>query len=78
MPEDVYQCAKVSKILQMMEKGNTANFKDKCLDEIDVNMDEIEDYLLEEEDGKGRMSLVLVSRNSYKPLRGRGFMLTTI
>lgn len=47
-----------------MEKGNTAKFKDKCLDEIDVNMEEIEDYLLEEENEKGKISFVVENMNS--------------
>lgn len=29
LPEDVYQTAKVAKILQLMEKGNAAEFKNK-------------------------------------------------
>lgn len=42
LPQDIYQVAKVSKILQLMEKGNAADFKNKCLDEIDIDMDHIE------------------------------------
>lgn len=39
----MYQIAKVSKILQLMEKGNAAQFKNKSLDEIDIDMEYIED-----------------------------------
>lgn len=43
----------------MMEKGNATKFKNKRLDEIDINMQEIEDYLLEEEeDEKGKLSFL--------------------
>lgn len=38
MPENVYQTAKVAKVLQLMEKGNAAEFKNKSLDEIDIDM----------------------------------------
>ncbi|VEN48702.1 unnamed protein product, partial [Callosobruchus maculatus] len=41
LPQDIYQIAKVSKILQIMEKGNAANFKNRTLEEIDVDMDDI-------------------------------------
>lgn len=41
LPEDIYQIAKVSKILQIMEKGCAADFKNKCLEEIDINVNEI-------------------------------------
>jgi hypothetical protein len=34
--------AKVSKILQLMEKGNAADFKNKSLDEIDIDMKNVE------------------------------------
>lgn len=33
--------AKVSKILQLMETGNAAKFKNKSLDEIDIDMETI-------------------------------------
>ncbi|CAH0556796.1 unnamed protein product, partial [Brassicogethes aeneus] len=45
LPQDVYQIAKVSKILQIMEKGNAAEFKNKTLEEIDIDMNEIESVL---------------------------------
>ncbi|XP_068898893.1 uncharacterized protein [Tenebrio molitor] len=49
LPQDVYQTAKVSKILQMMEKGNATHFKNKSLDEIDININEaLEDETDEE------------------------------
>lgn len=40
LPDDVYQTAKIAKILILMENGKAANFKGKSLDEIEVNMDE--------------------------------------
>ncbi|KAI4468115.1 hypothetical protein MML48_2g00008774 [Holotrichia oblita] len=43
LPQDIYQVAKISKILQLMEQGNAAQFKNKCLEEIDIDMENIED-----------------------------------
>ncbi|KAK4885602.1 hypothetical protein RN001_001873 [Aquatica leii] len=43
LPQDIYQVAKVSKILQLMEKGNIAQFKNKCLEEIDIDMESVEE-----------------------------------
>ncbi|XP_046402981.1 uncharacterized protein LOC124168756 [Ischnura elegans] len=40
LPDDVYQAAKISKILLLMEKGEAADFKGKNLDEIDINLEE--------------------------------------
>lgn len=42
LPQDIYQVAKVSKILQLMEKGNADNYKNKSLDEIEVDMENID------------------------------------
>lgn len=39
LPENVYQTAKVAKILQLMEKGNADEFKNKSLDQINIDMD---------------------------------------
>ncbi|KAK4885601.1 hypothetical protein RN001_001872 [Aquatica leii] len=43
LPQDIYQVAKVSKILQLIEKGNIAQFKNKCLEEIDIDMESVEE-----------------------------------
>ncbi|KAI4463225.1 hypothetical protein MML48_4g00006583 [Holotrichia oblita] len=43
LPQDIYQVAKISKILQLMEQGNATQFKNKCLEEIDIDMENIED-----------------------------------
>lgn len=59
MPQDVFQIAKVSKILQIMEKGNAAQFKNKSLEEIDIDMNEVE---VEKEDRQ----LSTVSRGKKK------------
>lgn len=40
LPDDVYQTAKISKLLLLMENGNAGNFKGKTLDEININMEE--------------------------------------
>lgn len=40
LPDDVYQTAKISKLLLLMEKGAAAEYKGKALDEIDLNLEE--------------------------------------
>ncbi|KAJ8969282.1 hypothetical protein NQ314_001820 [Rhamnusium bicolor] len=40
LPDDVYQTAKVSKILMLMENGKAADFKGKSLDEIEIDLEE--------------------------------------
>lgn len=52
LPDDVYQTAKICKILLSMESGTAANFKGKTLDEIEINMEEdlIEEDNFEERD----------------------------
>lgn len=42
LPQDLYQIAKVWKILQLIEKGEACSFKNKTLDEIDIDMESIE------------------------------------
>jgi hypothetical protein len=39
LPDDVYQTAKISKLLLLMEKGEAAQFKGKTLDEINIDLD---------------------------------------
>lgn len=54
MPQDVYQVAKISKLLQLIESGEIAQFANKNLEEIDMtnvleeNVDEINDKNEEE------------------------------
>ncbi|KAG5899432.1 hypothetical protein JTB14_033623 [Gonioctena quinquepunctata] len=40
LPDDVYQTAKISKLLLLMEKGEASQFKGKTLDEINLNLEE--------------------------------------
>ncbi|CAH0555139.1 unnamed protein product [Brassicogethes aeneus] len=40
LPDDVYQTAKISKLLMVMEKGGANEYKGKSLDEININMEE--------------------------------------
>ncbi|KAI4463231.1 hypothetical protein MML48_4g00000646 [Holotrichia oblita] len=40
LPDDVYQTAKISKLLILMEKGQAGEFKGKSLDDINLNMEE--------------------------------------
>lgn len=40
LPDDVYQTAKISKLLMVMEKGGANEYKGKSLDEINIDMEE--------------------------------------
>lgn len=40
LPDDVYQTAKICKLLLMMEEGSAAKYKGKNLNEIDLNMED--------------------------------------
>lgn len=52
LPDDIYQTAKISKILLLMERGQAGEFKGKNLEDINVNLDEdlmcVEDENIEE------------------------------
>lgn len=37
LPEDIYQTAKVSKLLILMDKGNASDFQGKMLKDIDIH-----------------------------------------
>nr|CAI5864196.1 unnamed protein product [Callosobruchus analis] len=62
LPQDVYQIAKISKILQIMEKGSAAEFKNKTLEEIDIDMNETE--TIEEDDNGNSHSTVTLGNKS--------------
>nr|CAH7730174.1 unnamed protein product [Callosobruchus chinensis] len=70
LPQDVYQIAKISKILQIMEKGSAAEFKNKTLDEIDIDMNETE-TIEEDDDGNSHSTVTLGSKNVTKNSDGR-------
>lgn len=40
MPDDVFQTAKISKLLYLMEKGKVAQYKNMNLDEIELDLNE--------------------------------------
>ncbi|KAF5276274.1 hypothetical protein FQA39_LY06623 [Lamprigera yunnana] len=40
LPDDVNQTAKITKLLLLMEKGTTAEYKGRCLEEINLNLEE--------------------------------------
>lgn len=40
LPDDIFQTAKIAKLLMLMERGDAAKYKGKTLEEIDVKMDE--------------------------------------
>lgn len=48
LPNDVYQTAKISKLLLLNETGQAPLFKGKTLDEIDVNLDIIDEDSVDE------------------------------
>ncbi|CAG9773507.1 unnamed protein product [Ceutorhynchus assimilis] len=55
LPDDVYQTAKISKLLLLMENGSSVDYKGKSLDEIEVDLEagleqEIPDVDPEEDD----------------------------
>lgn len=43
LPEDIYEIAKVSKILQIMDRGSAAEFRNKFLEEIDIDVNVVSD-----------------------------------
>lgn len=51
LPDDVYQTAKISKLLVLMEKGEAGQFKGKSLD--DINLDLEEDLLCDNNEETG-------------------------
>lgn len=50
LPSDVYQMAKVSKLLLLNEKGEASKFKGKRLDEINIELDPIENESNDEDE----------------------------
>lgn len=50
LPNDVYQTAKVSKLLLLNENGGASQFKGKRLDEIEINLDTIDEEPSGDED----------------------------
>uniref|UniRef100_A0A6P7H056 Uncharacterized protein LOC114349178 n=1 Tax=Diabrotica virgifera virgifera TaxID=50390 RepID=A0A6P7H056_DIAVI len=40
LPDDIYQTAKISKLLLLMEQGGAAQFKGKSLNDIDLDLEE--------------------------------------
>ncbi|CAG9814234.1 unnamed protein product [Phaedon cochleariae] len=42
LPQDVFQTAKIAKLLLMMDKGEGANFKGRTLEEIDIHLDSLD------------------------------------
>ena len=39
LPNNIYHTSKISKLLILLEKGNTSEYKGKSLEEIDINTD---------------------------------------
>lgn len=49
LPQDVYQTAKVAKILLAVNKGNSAQYKGKQLDDVDVSDVDVDESDTEEQ-----------------------------
>lgn len=41
LPDDVYQTAKITKLLHLMETGKISEYKNKNLDEIEFDVNEV-------------------------------------
>lgn len=46
MPDDIYQTAKVSKLLLLMTSGGAEQFKGKSLEEIDIDLDPVKEDMI--------------------------------
>lgn len=57
LTQDVYQTAKIAKLLLMMEKGNGADFQGKTLEQIDIHLESLEEEKLPELDTASGKSL---------------------
>lgn len=74
LPDDVYQTAKLSKLLLLMERGEAAQFKGKTLNEIDVDMDEelltVDDQISDKSDNENAIveNDVLIERNTVNDI----------
>lgn len=65
LPDDVYQTAKIAKILHLMETGKAADFKNKNLDEIQFDMkNEVVDEIDEENEKPGLFKNSFSSKNN--------------
>ncbi|KAK4886735.1 hypothetical protein RN001_003006 [Aquatica leii] len=53
LPNDVYQTAKIAKLLVLMESGKAGSYKGKSLDEIEIDMEE---EVVEDESDDGRQT----------------------
>lgn len=58
LPDDIYQTARISKLLILMERGEAGQFKGKTLDEIDLNLEE--DLMVQASDNLEQRENVLV------------------
>lgn len=64
LPDDVYQTAKITKLLLLMEKGTSSTYKGKSLDEINLDLEEeLEEEPLEIEDQIGEEDEEILCHN---------------
>lgn len=64
LPDDVYQTAKITKVLLLMEKGSASQFKGKSTDEIDIDMESN----CEESESKGEERSIEVQNEDREEL----------
>lgn len=65
LPDDVYQTAKVAKLLILMEKGKAGTNKGKTLDEIDLEEDLLKNTDMESDDEENELKENLENESSY-------------
>ncbi|KAG5877366.1 hypothetical protein JTB14_018686 [Gonioctena quinquepunctata] len=69
LPNDVYQMAKVSKLLILNERGEASNYKGKTLDEIEIDLNVVEENSDEDgeeiDDRNQQESLVVMENKEY-------------
>ncbi|KAK4885650.1 hypothetical protein RN001_001921 [Aquatica leii] len=70
LPDDVYQTAKIAKLLVLMESGKAGSYKGKSLDEIEIDMEE---EVVEDESDDGRQDRyrnvrTTITSNSSSPI----------
>lgn len=63
LPDDVFQTAKIAKLLLLMERGEAGKYKGKCLEEIDLNLEENLDIGESDEDNINSLDVNINKQN---------------
>ncbi|XP_031358606.1 uncharacterized protein LOC116182225 [Photinus pyralis] len=80
LPNDVYQTAKMSKLLLLMEKGEAGQFKGKSLDEIEVDLEDVVDCDKSDQENEGLeevLEIVEPTNQMENPTEGKANVTTT-